>query len=143
MEELGIKQRKKKKRVLSSQSSEAEVGQPSGKKNAAKRQYVEEDSPLKGFLDKGKSQSRDASRSNSVESLKQIGLKPRKNIPKGFKRVVREKVTVDPQGYTVVEEYSSCEEMTQEELNQKAKPVPKNQATLNGKTKQGALNFQS
>jgi hypothetical protein len=39
-----------------------------------------------------------------------------KKIKKGYKRVVKQKVKVDDQGYTVVEDYSSQEEMTPEEL---------------------------
>lgn len=43
--------------------------------------------------------------------------KPVKKMPKkGMRRVVKERITKDQKGYNVVEEYSSYEEMTPEEI---------------------------
>lgn len=52
--------------------------------------------------------------------------KPLKKIPnrKGMKRTMKERVTEDANGYTVVEDYSSYEEYTPEELAAQKKPVP-------------------
>ena len=58
----------------------------------------------------------------------------KKNVIKpGFKRVVKQRVKVDDKGYTVVEDYSSQEEMTKEDLEIKKNknlPVKKVQVTM-------------
>lgn len=52
--------------------------------------------------------------------------KPLKKAPKkGMKRVMKERITKDEKGYTNVEEYSSYEEYTPEELEaQQKKKAP-------------------
>jgi hypothetical protein len=58
----------------------------------------------------------------------------KKNVIKpGFKRVIKQRVKTDDKGYTVVEDYSSQEEMTKEELEVKKNknlPVKKVQVTM-------------
>ena len=58
-----------------------------------------------------------------MESEKKKNKK--KTIPKGYKRVVREKMYEDANGYMVIEEESDVEEMTPEEIEAKKKPIPK------------------
>ena len=72
---------------------------------------------MKDFIAKGNQQKKEkeASQASGKEEAKQN--KPKKKmVPKGKKRVMKERVTEDANGYTVVEEYSDYEDIPPEEL---------------------------
>ena len=123
MEDLGIQKRKKKRQLLESQES-LQIDE------VEKRRI--EVSPKKGGI--ASYMTKDVHKSQESEKKEpkvKVNIAKSKIIPKGKKRVVKNRMIEDANGYTVVEDYSSMEDMTPAELEAANQPKqPKKQAKI-------------
>ena len=129
-------QRKKSVEDLSQDIEDLEIRQ--GPRKSKKRRLVQNDSDDElevsekmemsdnkkgGMKDYFPKSSAEHSQVQNQIAHKKIEVK---KVKKGYKRVVKQRIKEDAKGYTVVEDYSSQEEMTPEEL-EKQKAPPKKQ----------------
>ena len=131
MEDLELqsnpKRRNRKRRLVREESEESrqpDISVPEQTKRQIKDDPI---GGLKNYLIKGKKASKNTELSAQDKSP---GKNKKKMCPKGKKRVLKERITEDAKGYTVVEEYSEYEDMTPEEIakeNEPKKPVAKKQ----------------
>jgi DNA polymerase delta subunit 3 len=107
--------RNRKRRLIredSENSVEPDISEPENSKRQIK------DDVMAAFVAKGLKE-KETSQASANEEAKQNATpnKPKKKqVPKGKKRVMKEKTTEDANGYTIVEEYSEYEDIPAEEL---------------------------
>ena len=123
-----------KKRALVQESEEDEIPSPPKKHVDQPMANDSEDEPVhqKTMNQYFEKSSAEQSQSQTNAAFKNMSIKKKNVIKPGFKRVVKQRIMTDDKGYTVVEDYSSQEEMTKEEIEQKKKKldVKKVQVTM-------------
>ena len=99
----GTRKSKKRRLVQNDSEDELEVSEKMELSDTKKGE-------IGGYFQKS---SAEQSQVQNQIALKKVEIK---KIKKGYKRVVKQRIKHDDNGYTVVEDYSSQEEMTPEEL---------------------------